>query len=599
MSVLVRKAPKFKLFRMIEGELSEDPNVHVLSMTATSGGSRSYSAIVEITNPDTPSGGIQSTTRYVDRQLISLTVGEWGWIFFEATPGADLVLCFAGYVLASPVSLTPEGEPEKLEIRYDSWRMGQVAQSPYSADNGGIVTSDCDLPLVFNPIVDGRVVPNKFEDYLWHPNAPPPTGETLVAWDAYDAIVFLTTKFQFDSSTFDLDFSDIEVLIDQTLSDVKIDRGMGLAEAFDHILLPLGYDWSFTPIDNLDETFSLHLRAWSRNTGFEKLDDDVLTMTEYTSQSSLVLAPFVSHVRGQVDLASNSANQFEILGDFIRKEGTFELIPAWDLTIEDEDLSRYQADSEYWQTDARYARVFRDYVLNEDNSYDGDSFDVSDFFGTEEVPRKRRFYPCLSLGNDGKPFGREKGYHIEMFDGFAWIPFTAPMDILLNECGIRITSSVIRPTLRARLQIRITAVLESDHRVKVNSGALASNLTETKLMVIDTKERFKKHTRDAGSVLSSLPSAATDDTAVMELYLDQIAASYAKHQMELSITINRVDFIPSNIVGLRVEKIGNHTGGRMLGLASNPGLTSFPVITAVLMDIQEQTTTLMLDGKTR
>lgn len=608
MSVLVRQSPKLKLFRWVDGDLVEDQNVHVLSITATSGGHRSYSAKVEITNPDDPWSGIQSTTRYHDRQLLSLTVGEWGWIYLEPTPGADLQLMFIGYVIASPILLSSEGEPELLEIRLDSWHMGQVTKSFYTTHDGtDPVEIEIDLPLVFNPIVDGKIRPNKFEDYLWHPEASPPPGETLESWDAFSALKHLIGKYQYvlgGFDTFDGDFADCAVLDGHIIANVRIDRGLGLAEAIDSLLLPLGYDWSFTPIES-DNPLSLHLRVWSIVSGYASLPATVCAMTSFTNQSSMIIAPMVSRIQGSVDLVSGSANRFIILGDFIRKEGTFELIPAWDESLEGQDIARYQMDSEYWLTDARYSRVHRDYVLNEAGNYSGTQFDVAAFFGSEQTNRPRRFYPCLSLGDDGKPFGREKGYHLEEFDGLNWIPFTDPMNVMSTECGIRITRTTLsffhlKPASgNDRLRLRITATLESDHRLTIDSGLLPSNLPEEKLMVIDTEHRFKKQTRDAGSVLSALPSEAVDDTATATLYMDQVKQSFSKHAMELAVTLNRIDLNPSLLLGQRVEAIGSHTGGRQLGLVSNAEETSYPIITAVVIDVQEQTTTLMLDGKTR
>jgi len=157
-------------------------------------------------------------------------------------------------------------------------------------------------------------------------------------------------------------------------------------------------------------------------------------------------------------------------GELKRFESTFELIKAWDPALE---INNYELYSPTTNNDfLQYKDVFRKWTLNEAGDYSGspynqgNAYDLSGVFGTQNYSlSRRRFRPCLSRNTDGTSFG----YYVEVSydDGQIWRPYGGAFNILLDQCGIYISSNQLDATLwvaicKDVLRFRVTASVDSD-----------------------------------------------------------------------------------------------------------------------------------------
>ncbi|HPC95209.1 MAG TPA: hypothetical protein PLU87_09715 [Sedimentisphaerales bacterium] len=160
-------------------------------------------------------------------------------------------------------------------------------------------------------------------------------------------------------------------------------------------------------------------------------------------------------------------------GDFKTYEATFELVGAWDPSLEDTDYAKFSASTNPQFHEVR--DVYRKWCLNEAGDYTpppyerGEPYDFSRLFeGAAFVRRRRRFWPALST--DGQ--GRSLGYLLEVsFDaGMHWWQYVGSFNNLLDECGVWLASEQLDvdtwvAALKGALRFRITASVVSDERL--------------------------------------------------------------------------------------------------------------------------------------
>ncbi len=160
-------------------------------------------------------------------------------------------------------------------------------------------------------------------------------------------------------------------------------------------------------------------------------------------------------------------------GDFKVFEATFDLVKAWDESLED---TCYETFSPLTNPDFYQVRdVYRKWCLNEAGDYtdspygQGDAFDFSKIFDTSDYTREpRRFWPCLSSDKQG----RSLGYYLQVSfnGGSTWWQYLYAFNNMLDECGIWLSSDQLDldtwiATVKGLLKFRITASVVSDERL--------------------------------------------------------------------------------------------------------------------------------------
>jgi hypothetical protein len=162
-------------------------------------------------------------------------------------------------------------------------------------------------------------------------------------------------------------------------------------------------------------------------------------------------------------------------GDFKVYEATFELVKAWDASLEDTDYDTFSPSTnpDFYQV----KDVYRKWCLNEAGQYSGepynqgDAFDFSKIFQSSDfVQRRRRFRPALTTDT----LGRSLGYFLQVsYDsGQSWWQYLHAFNILLDECGVWLSSDRLDidtwvAALQGSLQFKITSSVISDERLAV------------------------------------------------------------------------------------------------------------------------------------
>ncbi|MHC4507376.1 MAG: hypothetical protein ACYTAO_00270, partial [Planctomycetota bacterium] len=160
-------------------------------------------------------------------------------------------------------------------------------------------------------------------------------------------------------------------------------------------------------------------------------------------------------------------------GDFKIYEATFDLVKAWDESLENTDYDTFSPSTnpDFYKV----KDVYRKWSLNEAGRYSiapynrGAAFDFSKIFQSSNfIRRRRRFHPALTTD----ALGRSLGYFIQVSfdDGQSWWEYLHAFNILLDECGIWLSSDQLDTdtwiaALRGFLRFRITASVVSDERL--------------------------------------------------------------------------------------------------------------------------------------
>ncbi len=157
------------------------------------------------------------------------------------------------------------------------------------------------------------------------------------------------------------------------------------------------------------------------------------------------------------------------MGDWKVYEATFNLVKAWDSSLEGGPQSDYSPST---NPDFDVVRdVYRKWCLNEAGDYAGTPFDFGSIF--ERAPylqRRRTFFRALSTDSKGESLG----YYLEVSydDGATWQEYADSFDVLDDECGVWLSSDVLSADVwtaigAGTLKFRITASVASDQRLTV------------------------------------------------------------------------------------------------------------------------------------
>lgn len=160
-------------------------------------------------------------------------------------------------------------------------------------------------------------------------------------------------------------------------------------------------------------------------------------------------------------------------GDFKVYEATFELVKAWNVSLEDTDYDKFSSST---NPDFYKVRdVYRKWCLNEAGQYSdapynqGDAFDFSRIFQSSNfVHRCRRFHPALTTDLQGDSLG----YFLQVSydDGQNWSQYLHAFNNLSDECGVWLSSDSLdedtwTAAINGLLKFRITASVTGDERL--------------------------------------------------------------------------------------------------------------------------------------
>ena len=230
-------------------------------------------------------------------------------------------------------------------------------------------------------------------------------------------------------------------------------------------------------------------------------------------------------------------------GDFKVFEATFELVKAWDPTLEDSDYDKFSP-----STNPNFHQVkdvYRKWCLNEAGQYStapynrGDAFDFSKIFQTHNfIPCRRRFHPALT----GDILGRSLGYYLQVAygtedTGHTWLQYLHAFNILLDECGIWLSSDRLDADTwfaaqQGLLRFRITASVVADERltaVLADGPVLSTAPVVEHMMTLPRQFKYRKRSDQSIFAGSSDPTLGTpneaDDSSALYEFVRRTAAT--------------------------------------------------------------------------
>lgn len=426
-----------------------------------------------------------------------------------------------GKVTQLPMLINPRGETLQVVSRTELYHIGGKIDGYYVYDPITTSARRVDGDLVFNPLIDGLVYGNLNDTQTTAGGDPvfldPESvrsaaavtlqGANITNWTLAEAVYYLIWSLNTDETYVDNEsLVNLQAIFDDpnaVIRDVRLPRGLYLAQALDQLLTPLGYQWRV----NRPELGSRNLAFWKRGAG-----GTLRTVKHQVWGSTLNLANQNTETAGITFDISSLGNQVTVLGGFGEYELTVELLRAWPTA---DDPSAGIADG-LCKDDENFAdnvNVLRKWVLNEAGDYIGlrpeiDGVFTSDLrdalvdagLATFFVPRRRRMMPTLRLDDDGNPIGRIQGVEVEYSNDETenWLPvdlLDCGCTLLEREAGVYFDANRLPEEflfMPANLRIRATFTLQSDFRLTGVGLKLANSPNEDVVpVVVSAPDRFR------------------------------------------------------------------------------------------------------------
>jgi hypothetical protein len=290
-------------------------------------------------------------------------------------------------------------------------------------------------------------------------------------------------------------------------------------------------------------------------------------------------------------------------GDLKTVEATFDLIKAWDSSLEDTDYDTFSPSTnpDFYQV----KDVYRKWCLNEAGDYSdapysqGEAFDFSRIFSSSNFARRRRrFWPTLTTDKQGNSLG----YFLQVSfdDGLHWWQYLHAFNILLDECGLWLSSDRLDvdtwvAALKGVLRFRITASVISDERLTsiVSDGPVNSTVPVVE-HIMTLPRQFKYRKVSSQSIFAN----SSDDSLGCPDQVDDTDAlhEFVRHKAAVSSeAIETVDIqIPFLAFDFRVgDRVSTSPESRDL-LACRSDNRSRCWIERVRMDFEKQCTNLRI-----
>jgi len=481
----------------INGVESNEARVH--KVTQVLGSSKVNAAIFEVLGVSTDIIQIQ------DNDLESLAGQNQLVEIFIDDSALNQRQVFVGRVTGANISFNESGESVTYEARLDPPMFGPVSRTRYVMTTKGdyansgfpvdfSVAEDSE-ELVFNPTYAGLYTPNKCAFDVASPGHPfdgkrvfvdpgsvkasilsetrevrngvadlvnvpvvLPSGDYAICdyWSIQEVVSYLITALGSEDYVFNPTAATIASLDASCgpINNLRIRRGTSLFDALDQVLKPFGYNWRV----NFDATFGPTIEIEKRglasgpNARLISLDRQASGKVGGPDGNT---ANNLWRFNLSYDMSDKMATTTSLYGANVVKEGTFELVPAWDFT--DSNMSTKNSIESIRSNPVEYpgaglgdGQVWRKWVLNEAGDYTGlasnglwykqndwqnggngitrdqtiKSINWKELFyegtgidpglQTDKVRRRTRLLPTVTLNNKSTaPAGQSRGVFVE------------------------------------------------------------------------------------------------------------------------------------------------------------------------------------------
>jgi len=239
------------------------------------------------------------------------------------------------------------------------------------------------------------------------------------------------------------------------------------------------------------------------------------------------------------------------MGDWKVYEATFDLVKAWDSSLEGGPQSDYSPSTNSNFDTVR--DVYRKWCLNEAGDYAGTPFDFGSIFEKATyLQRRRTFLKALSTDSEGESLG----YYLEVScdDGATWQEYTDSFDVLDDECGVWLADNVLSEDVwtaigAGALKFRITASVASDERLTVTvADGPVNSAAEVIDHVLDLSGRFEFRKVSGKSIFHN--SASSDVGEPGEVDDSEALHGCVRNLCETHEAIIETIYVEAPILGL-------------------------------------------------
>jgi hypothetical protein len=286
------------------------------------------------------------------------------------------VLLHSGIIAGGEVGYSEQGDRFTKHSRLSDEMFGEPLDKILVATRNTTTENDIDEwgrswvdgNAVFNPVFDGRVQPNMHKDEVANYcafidlDSVPESPTNQKTWTLLNAAWYLIVTLNFgEAHVLNPTYAALSAIIndDKTIfNDVEIPRGVYLPEALRILLTPYGYHIG-TTYGTADKP---SLSITKRNAGTpQKL------WAQPLHEAADLSVTEVHELDITYDRVNSSAKYIRVVGDYERREGTFDLIPGWGAEFDHlhEEPKKLQLGSEYIQTTPGAEFAWRRWVLNE------------------------------------------------------------------------------------------------------------------------------------------------------------------------------------------------------------------------------------------
>ena len=520
--------------------------------------------------------------------------------YFNGTPPGTAAFSFPlfhGQIENIETQLTATGE--KVEIAAKDFSANLKRVSVYGRrlaeeDNSSVFLAGLDTTFNSNGRANANPQPMKVNGKSYTIFCGEPSQGNH--WSYADVIDYLLCEYLTDGQLLTPGLDQLRVLTEnQTVRDLDV-TGLNLIEALHRCCQRIGLRFKFIPLPVLIGP-SQAIKFYKTGTG-RTIELNCQQAGEQLSISKTNIANLHSR-----KYFWPITHKYIGQGDFKVVEATFDLIKAWDSSLEDINYDKFSSstNSDFYQV----KDVYRKWCLNEAGDYSGApynqgaAFDFSSIFGSGNFTRRRRrFRSTLSRDKQGKSLG----YFLQVsFDnGLHWLQYLHAFNILLDECGLWLSSDQFDAdtwvaALKGVLKFRITASVISDERLTciVSDGPVNSTAPVIE-HIITLPRQFKYRKVSNQSIFSN----SSDDAIGAADEVDDTDALYefVRHRAEVSAeTIETVDIqTPFLEFDYRVGDIVSTSPESRDLLACRSDNRSTNRIVRVQMDFEKQCTNLKI-----
>lgn len=460
------------------------------------------------------------------------------------------------------------GKDEKLtaEIQTRSYHFGDVfkGQRQFSPITGNDLETN-HAPS-FNPMVDGRILPNKSKTKkrddgkdafvfinpvsVLTAKAKTTAQHEPELWNLADAVLAVCFACNTDEEFIQNPLrSDLDTLFGANppvLSDVRLPNGKHLPFLLDRLLVPLGYNW-FVNYDtqflasNGKQYFPPDIKLFKIGDGPKKKlyfqpPGQVMNMTDTNIDSYRVSRNI-----------GDSINAVRVVGGMEKVELTIPLNRTW--PISDDSLTAADLSKETGSSYGANKTVWRLWSANLAGDYTAvrpglTAPDLSSYFESYIPHRREIEAPFTWLDDTNKTSYPQVLVEWSLDGGTTWVE--AEGSIQLSESDVEILFDDDEPPAALinagpDAQMRITGVVSGDSALTYTAPATAGAVNDrTSTDVIYAPQKFRKHTRGTGGLYASEltgPVNDQDDTTAIQDYATKLRDDQGYADLDCEMTM--------------------------------------------------------------